>query len=370
MTKPWFRMEVKGAVAEIYVLGIIGDWIDDMLEDMGWGFDSVITAKKFKEELEALPQDVTTLRLHVNSPGGDVFGAVTIANLLRDQREKKGRTVESIIDGLAASAASILVQAGDPIRMADNALIMIHDPWTRAAGDASELMNAAAELEKVKSASLIPTYQWHSELSEEEISALMSAETWMDADEAIANGFATEKIEGLKAVAALSKSAVSILSVPEKYRDRVAAFIEPDPKPEKKDTPKAAAPAEVLKLCREGECLDAAEELVAGGASLEDVKARIEREKKTRAAAEARVKEIRGFCSVAKLDELADSYIKSGLSCADVKAQLAILTAKLDAAEVDGGLLPDHGTKPKAKIDVSQVYAERNRLHFAGSKKE
>lgn len=357
------------SVADIYIFDFIGDWVDDL-----WGFDGIVTtAKSFIKGLEELPDSVKTEKVHVNSPGGDVFGAIAMANALRDQR-KQGRQVETIVEGLAASAASIVIQAGDPIRIADNALIMIHNPWTFAAGEASELKKAAGELETIRNA-IIATYRWHSKLSEKAIGALMDETTWMEADAAIANGFATEKVEGLKAAASIDPRGVAKLAVPEKYQAHVKALIKPALddlalEPGKIIAEEPAKATEVLRLCREGDCLDIAESLITDGLSIEHVQSRVKAEVENRASAKARADEIRGLCDKAKLSELADGYIGGQMKLEDIRAHLTTLTAKLDQLEIDGGLEPDHGGKPRAKINVSEVYATRNRLQLVAGQKE
>ena len=384
MTKArkWLRVQMAAddpTRADLFILGIIGDWVDDLWEDIGLGFDSITTAKSFKEELEALPESVKTLRLRVNSPGGDVSGAVTIANMLRDWGKADGRSVESSVEGLAASAASLVIQAGEPIRIADNGLVMVHHPWTRAAGNARELREAAGELDTLTRSSMVPTYQWHSSLSEDEIVALMDATTWMGADEAIENGFATEKVEGLKAAACIEPCMVSKLklNVPEKYRplvDTLVAKTEPEdtPKDDMKNPPAepatAAAATEVLRLCREAECLDVAEELIAASASLEDVTSRVASERESKEKAEARAAEIRGLCEKANLPELAASYISGHMPADVVREQLTMMTARLDNVELDTSLHPDQGARKKPALSVVEVYAERNRLLTTGMK--
>lgn len=372
----WLRVEMAAddpTVADLFIFGFIGDWVDQLWEDIGLGFDSDTTAVSFQAELDALPDSVETIRLHVNSPGGDVFGAVTIANMLREQRSSKGRRVEASVEGLAASAASIVIQAGDPIRIADNGLIMIHDPWTGVRGNASEIRKVAAELDKITLGAIVPTYMWHSKLDAGEIVALMEATTWMSADEAIENGFATEKVEGLKAVAAIDPRALSSLSVPDKYRARVEAWVAKTDPDEPTGEPPAAAdnaaePADVLKLCSEAGCLDIAEELIRSGASLKDVRTRVAVERESRQKADARATEIRGLCEKAELDELADGYISGQMSLDSIRAHLTVVTAKLDGAEIDGSLGPDAGGTSKRTISHAEVYAARRpRLLEAGN---
>lgn len=377
--REWFKIKAAKAedeaVARIDILDFIGTWGDEF-----WG--DVVTAKTFVEALAKLPEAVKTIRIGVNSPGGDVFAAITIANALREQRASKGRRVEMVVEGLAASAASVVLMAGDTIEMADNALLMIHDPWSWAIGSADEMRKSAEALDKVRD-TIITTYQWQSPLSAEEIGALMSAETWMDADEAVAAGFATEKVEGLKAAASLDPRAATKLRVPEKYADRVQALLrvddpapealpEPAPTPVQDALPAPAAPpqapavadaAEVVRLCGDaGLDLAFAQALIGEGVTAPAVEARITAEKEGRQRAEARANEIRALCARARQEDLAGEYVAGGMTVEQVRSQLTKITAKLDKVEIDAGLEPDHGTRKRAVIDVVAVYAERNRL--------
>lgn len=358
-TRQWFRISntADDSVVDIHIIDFIGDWVDDMINRF-WGESIGITARAFVEELSELPAAVKAIRVHINSPGGDVQGAVNIANALREQQTSKGRTVETIVDGLAASAASIIAMAGSKVTMADNALMMVHNPWTIAVGNASEMRKSAEMLDTIK-AQIIATYQWHSELSAAKIGALMDAETWMDAAEALANGFATDTIEGLQAAASLNPRAIAMLTIPEQFRARVEALTaKTAPTP---PAPTAASAAEVLRICREGECLPLAEALIADAATLEQVTAAVIAEGERTRTAAARATEIRALCATANLPALAEDYIAGGMAVGQVKSQLTLMTAKLDKVEIDSSLHPDTGSRPKARINVGEVYARRNR---------
>lgn len=359
--KNWFRIEAAKtdpAVADIYVVDFIGGWIEEW-----WGeSQGVITAKAFIDELKKLPDAVQTIRLHVNSPGGDVFAAVQMANALRDQRATKDRRIEAIVEGLAASAASIVIMAGDTIAMGDNALLFVHNPLTGVYGYASDLRKTADELDTIRAA-IIATYRWHSELSDEELGELMDAETWLDADDAITYGLATEKVEGLRAAAFLSPKAVATLKVPEAFRARVAALLEP-PAPPAQDppAPEAAAATDVLRLCREAGVLDLAEALVAEEATLETAQARIDQERTRRAEATRRVEQIQALCAQSQVPDLAASYISGGMTVEAVREQLVAVTALRDAKTIDGSLTPDQRARQHAELSASAIYAQRNRL--------
>jgi len=165
-------------------------WIYEEISDF-WGKGAV----ELIAELSALGL-VDEIVVRINSPGGDVFEAAAMYNVLKQHPAKV--TVE--IDGMAVSAASVLAMVGDTIRMADNAMMMIHDPWGGAVGNASEHRQYADLLEKVGE-TLVATYANRTGRPADEIRPLMAAETWMDAEEALAGQFIDEIVAG-KQVAA------------------------------------------------------------------------------------------------------------------------------------------------------------------------
>lgn len=339
----WFRFAAnaaESAVADIHIIDFIGDWYDDAANRF-WGENIGITARAFVEALAALSPSVKTLHVHINSPGGDVQAGVNIANALRAE-QAKGREVVTHIDGVAASIASVIAMAGSRVVMADNALFMVHDPMSIAVGNEAELDRVKAFLATAKD-QIVATYKWHATIGEDEIRTLMSAETWMNADEALAAGFVTEKVEGLKAAATLSKASVAKLKVPDQYRDRVNAWVQPTEGPARPEPtpPESASAIDVLRVCREAGCLDLAEALVGERLTLPQAEARVTAEKATRAAAAQRATEIRAACALAKQPELADGYVAGGMTLDVVKAHLAIVTAKVDKVEIDGALPVD-----------------------------
>ena len=366
----WFEISLKAedpssapSVADVYINDYIGGWSDQMFKE--WmGTSGPLTAKDIIDQLAALPEAVKTIRVHINSPGGDVSAAVMIANALRDQRVTKGRAVETIVDGLAASAASVIAMAGSPLRMADNAILMIHDPWSVVGGNAAELRKTADVLDQIRNGSIIPTYQWHSKMGADEIAALMTAETWMDADMAIEHGFADEKIAGLKAAASIDPRAITALNIPEKFADRVKAFMRPAeaPAPAPEPAPVAkASPDQIIKACTDaGLDLAFASTVLSEGLTADALAARITAEKATRVAAETRANNIRALCGKAH-EDLAPELIASSLSFDQVKAHMAKVSAKLDKVEIDAGLAPEQGKGKKPAINISAIYAELNK---------
>lgn len=359
--RDWFRFKNVAedpTVAEIHVIDIIGDWIDELINEF-WGMKATLTAKAFIDQLSKLDAGVKTIRVHINSPGGDVFAALTIANALRDQQMSKGRTVETIVDGLAASAASIIAMAGKTVSMADNAILMIHKPLTGLWGNATALRAAAAELDSIEQNGIVQTYKWHTSLDDAEILALLAGEngadgTWMGADEALEKGFVTDVVKGLQAAASIDSGVRAQLRIPEKYRDRVNAFIKTPPA-----APAAASALEIVRACKTGGCPEIADELLVAGATLEQAQTKIAATKAARAAEDTRRREITALCERAKLPEFASTYITHGLSVDAVRAQLAVFAAKLDKVEIETGIKPDQGTRSKNVLDTTAIYRDR-----------
>lgn len=147
-------------------------------------FDDDITPAMFKEELFAGSGPIT---IWINSPGGDVFAAAQIYNMLMDYPHD----VTVKIDALAASAASVIAMAGTKVLMSPVAMIMVHNPTTIAIGDSDEMQKAIDMLSEVKE-SIMNAYEIKTGISRHKISQLMDAETWMNAKEAVKLGFADE----------------------------------------------------------------------------------------------------------------------------------------------------------------------------------
>jgi ATP-dependent Clp protease protease subunit len=154
-----------------------------------------VSAKGFLSELGALPEG-TPVDLRLNSPGGSVFDAVAIHNALK----RHEGTVTVWIDGIAASAASYIAMAGDEIVMPENAFLMIHDPSGLVMGTAEDMRAMAGTLDKI-AAGMTRGYAGRSGKTEDEIAALMAAETWFSAAEALEAGLATQLAEPVRIAA-------------------------------------------------------------------------------------------------------------------------------------------------------------------------
>ena len=165
--------------AELILYGSIGS--DEYWDD--------ISDKVFKQDIENLG-DVENIILHINSPGGSVFSAVAIANTLKNHKAK----ITANIDGLAASAATIITSACDTVKMPKNALFMVHNPITFAYGNNQDMKKTLEMLDKVKD-SIIETYLNKAKTDKETLSELMDNETWMNAEEAKEYGFIDEILD-------------------------------------------------------------------------------------------------------------------------------------------------------------------------------
>lgn len=171
----WIKNQVEGEL-ESRTLFLNGE-----ISDETWYGDEV-TPKLFKDELNAGKGSIS---VWINSPGGDVFAAAQIYNMLMDYPYD----VTVKIDGLAASAASVIAMAGTEVQMSPVAMMMIHNPATVAIGDSDEMKKAIKMLDEVKE-SIMNAYEIKSGLGRDKISKLMDAESWFNAKKAVELGFA------------------------------------------------------------------------------------------------------------------------------------------------------------------------------------
>ena len=174
----WTTRKEEPSERVLLISGVIAEesWLDDQ-----------VSPQQFKEELENGEGDIT---VWINSPGGDCIAAAQIYNMLLSY---KG-TVTVKIDGIAASAASVIAMAGTKIMMSPVSMLMIHNPMTMVAGDKTEMEKAIAMLSEIKE-SIINAYEIKTKMTREAIAKLMDAETWMDATKAVELGFADDILQ-------------------------------------------------------------------------------------------------------------------------------------------------------------------------------
>jgi len=192
------RNQADEETAEIFIYGDVGE----SLWSEGTG------AKQFAEDLKKCGK-VGNLSIRINSPGGSVFEGLAIYNTLERHSAKKTVT----IDGLAASIASVIAMAGDTVIMPKNAILMIHNPFAMVLGNADDMRKMAEGLDKIKEG-LISAYQRKTKMSSQDISDLMSDETWMTADEALKFGFADIVDEPMHMAASMTFDLTKFKNVP------------------------------------------------------------------------------------------------------------------------------------------------------------
>lgn len=195
----FFKMKTStdGKTGEVFIYGEITKY--------AWTEDGEHSAQTFKNELDELG-DVETINLYVNSPGGSVFEGITIHNMLKRHNAK----VIAHVDALAASIASVIIMAADEIRMPSNSMLMIHNPWTFAIGNAAELRKQADDLDRIGE-SAIKSYlnKAGDKVDEENLREMLDAETWLSADEAYELGLCDVVEESNDMVACINEEYLS-----------------------------------------------------------------------------------------------------------------------------------------------------------------
>ena len=228
MNKFWTmnKSETQTNSAEIMIYGTIGS---------SWWEESV-SASQFNKDLKALGNDIDEITVRINSTGGSVYDGLSIRSQLKSHKAE----VTVIVDGLAASIASIIAMGADKIIMAKGSNMMIHNPMASAFGEAKDLRNTADFLDKIRE-SLVSVYADKTDLSSDELIDLLDAETWMSAEEAVENGFADE-VEGQLEVTAKMAGTIAVfngipmdvsnyVNVPERLLNMAPPYIPMKPKP-------------------------------------------------------------------------------------------------------------------------------------------
>jgi len=191
-----FFIAKKNDTLEVTVIGVVG-----------FDFNSKELANKLSEN-----KDVKEVVVKINSPGGDAFEGITIYNLLREVDAKV--TVEIL--GAAFSAASIIAMAGDTVKMAKNAMFMIHNPFTGAHGDAEKLRKTAETLDQLTD-NLANIYHAKSGIDIKRLKTMMDDETWLDAAQALKQGFVDEIVDTSKNEVFFNLSEFNFKKTPSEY---------------------------------------------------------------------------------------------------------------------------------------------------------
>ncbi|MGS1109122.1 head maturation protease, ClpP-related [Achromobacter anxifer] len=362
--KAWYSISVNAQadkpVVEIRIYGEIGFW--------------GTTAEAFVAELDAAAAGGADILVSLNSPGGDVFDAFAIYNALH---RYAGR-VTTRVDGVAASAASLIAMAGKPTIMPENTQMMIHNAWIITGGTAEDLRTTAEMMDRIRDG-VVAAYSRKSGLDSDKIIEMMDATTWMSALEAQALGFCDLIEEPVRLQ--MSDSAAAVLRKHKNLPDDVKAMLksleesdpepapnpkpgpEPEPGPELELEPSPAAPADaptasalaarVYASCRQEGIADLAEGVLLSGAldSLELADQRV-----------TQAKEIAGICLAAKLPEKAAAFVSAGLTVDQARARL-FEHVVADAGDSINNRPPTNSSAQKQSGPNPQaIYAKRKAL--------
>lgn len=351
----WYSIKAAdqagGKLIEVYIYGDIGFW--------------GMTSGDFIRDLKAVDDGVSPVAVHFDTEGGDLFDGIAIHNTLR----ALGERCTGYIDGACFSAGSVAVCGAHRVVMADNAMLMIHNPWTWMAGDSDELRKMADMMDKAFEG-IVTSYQHRAlNVDDAELRRMINDTTWLTAAEALAHGFVDEVIgdgQPFANNAERGKILNRYRNVPEAAR-RLVAEVEapptPEPQPEPEPTPETepvpstpAATELAAKLAADceqaglGNCLPY---LIRASAlaSADAVQAHF-----------ARAKDVRAACLVAKLPDEAQALIEAGLTGEQARAKLfdklAATSGRVEISNlppIDDGLQASAHQPPMP----SEVYARR-----------
>ncbi|BCX67961.1 head maturation protease, ClpP-related [Pseudomonas izuensis] len=358
--KHWYNLKASGEAdqrtIEVYVYGEIGTW--------------GITANQFVRDLAALDDGTSPIVVAFNSIGGDLFDGLAIHNAL----SRLGERCTGRVDALAASAASVAVCGAHRVVVAENAMLMIHNPWTYASGGAEDLRKVATALDQALEV-IIAAYKAKApDIDEVELRRLVNAETWLTAREAVALGLADEVGDGVQIKACLGQGAVmqKYKHTPKALLDQLSEPTEPvEPIEPVVENPEPTAPVLdstklallITQSCNQAGISNLIEPLIASTELADEA---------TVQAALAQAKAIRDLCVAARLPECAVEYVKAGLDTGAVRARLFDrLVGSGGGFEIDNSLPQneDPVTAVKAKQpDASSIWTARQAAQSQSSK--
>jgi ATP-dependent protease ClpP protease subunit len=352
--KSWYAVQASGEaterVIEVFVYGEIGTW--------------GITASQFMKDLRAVDDGVSPVIAAFNSIGGDLFDGLAMHNTL----SRLGERCTARIDALAASAASVAVCGAHKVVIASNAMLMIHNPWTYAAGDADSFRKVADVLDQTMEA-IIAAYKAKApDIDEAELRGLVAAETWLTASEAVALGLADEVGDGVQVKACLGQGGVM-----QRYQHTPAELLAqldeaPEPAPEL-ETPAPAPVADSAKLallitqrCAESGISNLVAPLLSS--------TQLESEEIVQAGL-TRAKVVHDLCVAARLPELSAEYVTAGLDAPAVRARLFDkIVSSGNGFEIDNSVPLNDDPAPKVQAkqpDPPSIWAARQAAHAGQS---
>lgn len=345
--KHWYSLKASGEAEarsiEVYVYGEIGTW--------------GITANQFVRDLAELDDGVSPIVVAFNSIGGDLFDGLAIHNIL----SRLGERCTGRVDALAASAASVAVCGAHKVVIASNAMLMIHNPWTYAAGDAEDLRKVATALDQAMEA-IIAAYKAKApDIDEVELRRMVNAETWLTANEAVALGLADSVGEGVSVKACLGQGGAL-----QRYQHAPQALLAqleepPEPVPE----PNPAEPIDPPIVDSAKLALLITQSCTAAGISnlIEPLICTTKlADEATVNAAITNAKSVRDLCVAARLPEFTQEFVAAGMSADAVRGRLFDKLVKGGGFEIDNSLPISDDPAPKTQAkqpDTNAIYAAR-----------
>ena len=345
--KHWYSLKASGEAEtrsiEVYVYGEIGTW--------------GITANQFVRDLAALDDGVSPIVVAFNSVGGDLFDGLAIHNAL----SRLGERCTGRVDALAASAASVAVCGAHKVVIASNAMLMIHNPWTYAAGDAEDLRKVATALDQAMEA-IIAAYKAKSpDIDEVELRRMVNAETWLTASEAVALGLADSVGEGVSVKACLGQGGAlqryqhapqALLAQLEEPPEPTPEPVEPKPeKPPVVDSAKLALL--ITQSCNTAGISNLVEALINTTKLADEA---------TVNTAITNAKAVRDLCVAARLPEFTQEFVSAGLTAEAVRGRLFDKLVSGGGFEIDNSLPISDDPAPKTQAkqpDTNAIYAAR-----------
>ena len=352
----WYRIQAAGEgdqrSIEIEIYGDIGYW--------------GVTAADFIRDLKAKDDGVLPVTVAINSPGGDLSDGIAIHNAL----QRLGERVTARIDGACYSSASVIASGAHRVVMADNALLMIHNPWTYASGDSEELRKVADIMDQALEGIVASYRRRPLTIDDAELRRLIAAETWMTAEEAKELGFVDEIAAGTAIKASFGQNRIlnRYQHPPKELLDQQEQppapepEPDPDPAPEPQPEPDAAAlAAELAAGCQQAGIADLTEVLIKASGL------------KSRAAVQAelaRAKAVRELCNAARLPGEAAALISAGLDADGARAKLFDKLVGNGFGEIDNTPpAPEPNPTGVKAVDPGAIYARRNQRASKGAHK-
>ncbi|WP_163372677.1 head maturation protease, ClpP-related [Endozoicomonas acroporae] len=328
--RQWFTFKNEaGQTPELFIYDDIDDWFG-------------VSAQGVVDQIRNV--DATDINVRINCRGGMVFEGIAIYNALRLHKAN----VHISIEGLAASIASVIAMAGDTVTIAENAMMMIHNPYGWAQGDAEAMRKTADVMDKIAD-SIAVSYTARTGKTIEEMKALMDTETWYTATEALAAGLVDQVDTSIKAAAHFDLSMFS--NAPDSYGQVQGQSESVKPKNQTVASQPQIDSVAIADLCRQAGYAEKTAAILKAALSEAEVKVRL-----------ASYDQIKNLCQTAGFPDKAADFIKDDCSVSEVQNSLLALLTSEDEP-INNALTPkQQGLKPTTSaIDTQAIYSRRNR---------